>query len=65
MYSFLGAGLGAGIVYGIGALAKGGLTPVRLVLAGAALSALLSALSEGIALYFRIGQNLAFWYAGE
>ncbi|WP_309296671.1 iron ABC transporter permease [Paenibacillus sp. L3-i20] len=64
MYSFLGAGLGAGIVYGIGALAKGGLTPVRLVLAGAALSALLSALSEGIALYFRIGQNLAFWYAG-
>ncbi|ERM15854.1 FecCD family ABC transporter permease [Brevibacillus laterosporus] len=64
MWSFLGAGLGAGMVYGIGLLAKGGLTPVRLVLAGAALSALLSALSEGIALYFRIGQDLAFWYAG-
>ncbi|MBN3527266.1 FecCD family ABC transporter permease [Paenibacillus apiarius] len=64
MYSFLGAGVGAGLVYGIGSLAKGGLTPVRLVLAGAALSALLSALSEGIALYFRIGQDLAFWYAG-
>lgn len=64
MWSFLGAGLGAGMVYGIGSLAKGGLTPVRLVLAGAALSALLSALSEGIALYFRIGQDLAFWYAG-
>ncbi|MDN9009648.1 FecCD family ABC transporter permease [Brevibacillus laterosporus] len=64
IWSFLGAGLGAGMVYGIGSLAKGGLTPVRLVLAGAALSALLSALSEGIALYFRIGQDLAFWYAG-
>ncbi|NKI20233.1 iron ABC transporter permease [Paenibacillus dendritiformis] len=64
MYGFLGAGLGAGLVYGIGSLAKGGLTPVRLVLAGAALSALLSALSEGIALYFKIGQDLAFWYAG-
>lgn len=64
MYSFLGAGIGAALVYGIGSLAKGGLTPVRLVLAGAALSALLSALSEGIALYFRIGQDLAFWYAG-
>jgi len=64
LYSFLGAGLGAGLVYGIGSIAKGGLTPVRLVLAGAALSALLSALSEGIALYFRIGQDLAFWYAG-
>ncbi|TVY03347.1 iron ABC transporter permease [Cohnella terricola] len=64
LYSFLGAGLGVVLVYGIGSIAKGGLTPVRLVLAGAALSALLSALSEGIALYFRIGQDLAFWYAG-
>ncbi|MEF3312811.1 iron ABC transporter permease [Paenibacillus sp. GYB004] len=64
LFSFLGAAIGAILVYGIGSLAKGGLTPVRLVLAGAALSALLSALSEGIALYFRIGQDLAFWYAG-
>jgi len=64
LYSFAGAGLGAGLVYGIGSLAKGGLTPVRLVLAGAALSALLTALSEGIALHYRIGQELAFWYAG-
>ncbi|MEF3302126.1 FecCD family ABC transporter permease [Paenibacillus sp. GYB003] len=64
LYSFVGAGIGAGLVYGIGSLAKGGLTPVRLVLAGAAVSALLTALSEGIALHFRIGQDLAFWYAG-
>lgn len=64
LYSFLGAGAAAGIVYGIGSMVKGGLTPARLVLAGAALSALLTALSEGIALYFRIGQDLAFWYAG-
>ncbi len=64
LYSFLGAGLAAALVYGIGSLAKGGLTAVRLVLAGAALSALLAALSEGIALYYRIGQDLAFWYAG-
>ncbi|MCQ6561817.1 FecCD family ABC transporter permease [Paenibacillus mendelii] len=64
MYSFLGAGVSVALVYGIGSLAKGGLTPVRLVLAGAALSALLSALSEGIALYFHIGQDLAYWYAG-
>jgi iron complex transport system permease protein len=64
LYSFVGAGVGAGVVYGIGSLAKGGLTPARLVLAGAAFSALLSALSEGVALYFHIGQDLAFWYAG-
>ncbi|GIP23719.1 iron ABC transporter permease [Paenibacillus sp. J22TS3] len=64
LFSFLGAGIGAGLVYGIGSMSRGGLSPVRLVLAGAALSALMSALSEGIALYFRIGQDLAFWYAG-
>lgn len=64
LYAFVGAGAGAAIVYGIGSMAKGGLTPARLVLAGAAFSALLSALSEGVALYFQIGQDLAFWYAG-
>ncbi len=64
LYSFLGAGFGALIVYGVGSLAKGGLTPLRLVLAGAALSALLGALSEGIQLHFKIGQNMAMWYAG-
>ncbi len=61
---FIGAALSALFVFALGSIAKGGLTPVRLVLAGAALSALLTALSEGVALYFRIGQDLAFWYAG-
>lgn len=64
MYSFIGAGLGVLLVYGFGAASRSGLTPLRLVLAGAAVSAMLSALSEGIALYFKIGQDLAFWTAG-
>ncbi len=64
LFSFAGAALGAGLVYGIGSLAKGGLTPVRLALAGAAVGALLVALSEGIAIYYHIAQDLAFWYAG-
>lgn len=62
--SFAGAAVGLGLVYGVGSLAKGGLTPVRLTLAGAAVGALLVALAEGIAIYFHIGQDLAFWYAG-
>lgn len=62
--SFGGAAIGLGLVYGIGSLAKGGLTPVRITLAGAAVGALLVALAEGIAIYFRVGQDLAFWYAG-
>ncbi|BBH25002.1 ferrichrome ABC transporter permease [Paenibacillus baekrokdamisoli] len=64
LYSFLGAGLGAGLVFGIGALAKNGLTPVRLALAGAAVGTLLVAISEGIAIYANVGQDLAFWFAG-
>lgn len=64
MYSFVGAALGAGMVYGIGSIAKNGLTPFRLAMSGAAVGALLVALSEGLQLYFRIGQDMAFWYAG-
>lgn len=64
LMSFFGAALGAGIVYGIGSMSRNGLTPLRLVLAGAAVTALLTALSEGIALYFNVGQDMAFWYAG-
>lgn len=63
LFSFLGAGVGAALVYGIAAANKGGVSTVRLVLAGAAISALLVALSEGISLYFKIGQDIAFWYA--
>lgn len=64
LYSFVGAAVGAALVFALSSLARGGLTPVRLVLAGATLSAMLAALSEGISIYYRIGQDLAFWYAG-
>ncbi|HIW31824.1 MAG TPA: iron ABC transporter permease [Candidatus Paenibacillus intestinavium] len=64
IFSFIGAAIGAVMVFGVGSIAVGGLTPIRLVLAGAAVSALLIALSQGIALYFRIGLDLAYFYAG-
>lgn len=64
LYSFVGAAIGMFLVYGIAAISKGGLSPVRLALAGAAVSALLVAISEGISIAFNIGQDLAFWYAG-
>ena len=40
-----GAGLGAAMVYGLGSLSRGGLTPVRLALTGIAVSALLARLA--------------------
>ncbi|TKC16772.1 FecCD family ABC transporter permease [Robertmurraya kyonggiensis] len=64
LFSFIGAGLSLALIYGVGSLAKNGLTPVRLVLAGSAVGAMLTALSEGIAIYFNLSQDLAFWYAG-
>jgi iron complex transport system permease protein len=62
--SFMGAALGGGMVYGVAVMRKGGATPARLVLAGAAVSALLAALSSGIAIYYKVNRNIMFWTAG-
>ena len=43
---------------------KGGLSPLRIVLAGAAVSAFLLAISEGIGIYFKISQDVSLWTAG-
>ncbi|USG66189.1 iron ABC transporter permease [Brevibacillus ruminantium] len=64
LYSFAGAALATMIVYGIGSLAPGGLTPLRLALAGTVVATLLQALSSGIAISFKVGQEISFWYAG-
>ena len=49
-FAFLGAGLAAVAVYMIGAAGRGGATPVRLALAGTAISAALTAVIYGIVL---------------
>ncbi|EGO62856.1 FecCD family ABC transporter permease [Acetonema longum] len=62
--SFLGAAFGGVLATGIASLGRSGALPMRLVLAGAAVSALLTALSQGVALYFNVAQNLMFWTLG-
>ncbi|WP_099467473.1 FecCD family ABC transporter permease [Konateibacter massiliensis] len=64
LFSFLGAALGAGLVNSIASFRRDGAAPMRLVLAGAAVSAFLMALSQGIALYFNVAQDIMFWTAG-
>lgn len=64
VFSFLGAALGALLINGIAASHKGGRSPMDLVLAGAAISALLSAFSQGIALGFDAGRDVLFWTVG-
>lgn len=61
---FIGAAVGTLLVLGIGSMKKGGFSPFRLVLAGAAVSAFLSAIAEGIGLYFKISKDVSMWTAG-
>ena len=56
--------LGGFIVLTIGRSRRDGFNPMRIILAGAAVSALLTALSQGIALTFKLNQTLTFWTAG-
>lgn len=64
IFAFVGAFIATALVYGTSSLGKARVTPIRLVLAGAAVSALLTALSQGIAIHFRLSQDLAYWVAG-
>lgn len=62
--AFIGASIGAGLVFGVGMLSRNGLTPVKLALAGSAITALLSSISSAIAIHFNVAKDLSFWYAG-
>ena len=63
-FSFLGAAGAMFTVYGLMSLNRRGLDPVRLVLAGSAVSIFLSSLSQAVAILCKIGYNLTFWTAG-
>lgn len=62
--SFIGAVLSTVLIFIIGSTTSGGLTPMRLTIAGAVMAALLHSLSSGVAIYYDLSQDLAFWYAG-
>ncbi|MGH1284244.1 FecCD family ABC transporter permease [Bacillus toyonensis] len=62
--SFIGAVLSTVFIFVIGSATSGGLTPMRLTIAGAVMAALLHSLSSGVAIYYDLSQDLAFWYAG-
>ncbi|MCP3029372.1 iron ABC transporter permease [Halobacillus sp. A5] len=62
--SFIGAGLAVILVIAVGSFSKGGLTPVKLALAGVAIGGMLSSLSTAISLHFQVAKQMSFWYAG-
>lgn len=64
--AFLGAAATAISVYFLGSLGRGGLTPLNLTLAGAALTALLSSLTTAILILSqRTLDEIRFWLAGS
>lgn len=65
-FAFAGAALTALLVYGISAIGRDGPTPLKLTLAGAAVTALLSSLTTGILIFNqRTLEEVRFWLAGS
>jgi len=65
-FGFFGAIVTAITVYWLGSLGKGGLHPIKLTIAGAAITALLSSLTTAILIVDRNSfQEFRFWLAGS
>jgi len=64
--AFLGAAVAAFTVYFVGALGRNGLTPMKLTLAGAAIAALFSSLTQGFLVLDEMAlDQVLFWLAGS
>lgn len=64
--AFLGAAVAGGLVYGLGSVGRDGISPVRIVLAGAAISALFISFTQGILVLGQEGlDSVLFWVAGS
>ena len=62
--SFVGAGLAVALIFTIGSFSAGGLTPVKLALAGVAIGTMLRSVSSIISLHFNLEKEMGFWLAG-
>lgn len=66
LWAFAGAALTAVTVYALGSAGRGGVTPMKLTLAGAAITAALSSLMTGVLLLNqRTLDEVRFWLAGS
>ncbi|WP_338541788.1 FecCD family ABC transporter permease [Paenibacillus tundrae] len=65
-FGFAGAAIAAAIVYGLGSLGRDGLTPIKIVLAGTAITALFSSFTQAVLILDGTGlQDVLFWLAGS
>ena len=64
--AFLGAAISAAIVYLLGSAGRGGLSPIKLTLAGAAMAAFFSSLTQGIlSVNEKALDEVMFWLVGS
>jgi iron complex transport system permease protein len=64
--AFMGAGVGALAVYFLGSLGRDGLTPLKIILAGAAMTALFSSFTQGMLVINERGlEQVLFWLTGS
>jgi iron complex transport system permease protein len=65
-FAFAGAGLASVVVYALGSVGRGGATPVKLALAGAALTAFLASLTQAVLLFdVQTFDQFRFWVVGS
>ncbi|MFD1850433.1 FecCD family ABC transporter permease [Oceanobacillus bengalensis] len=62
--SFVGAGLAVTLIFMIGSFSSGGLTPIKLALAGVAIGTMLRSISSIFSLHFQLEKEMGFWLAG-
>ncbi|MUT67214.1 iron ABC transporter permease [Paenibacillus sp. NEAU-GSW1] len=64
--AFVGAAVGSVVVYMLGSLGRGGLTPLKIILAGSAMTALFSSFTQGMLVLNQTGfQSVIFWLTGS
>ncbi|MFF2457977.1 FecCD family ABC transporter permease [Peribacillus simplex] len=64
--SFIGAAIAAMSIYMIGSMGRGGLTPMKLTLAGAAMTAMVASLTQGLLVSNEaLLDQVLFWLAGS
>ncbi|QYK51866.1 MAG: iron ABC transporter permease [Anaerolineales bacterium] len=66
LFAFVGAGVSGAAVYAIGSVGRGGPTPIKLTIAGAALGTMLASITSLLAIMHPLSYDqVRFWMAGS
>ncbi len=62
IFSLIGSALGAILVFSIARLLPNGMSPLTLAILGTIIGTFLSGISQALATYYQVSQNISFWY---